>query len=304
MDTFKKTQEDIKQGLQIIERDGDLTGVTFLTPVSWCILTSFSMKNIDFNLKNYSENIRSFWQRFWFADLTGRMKIAEQNKRKNDAVIEMNQLKNEFACDRAASDIAKICEKYRKNFDDDFFRNLEKIIMEITNNSIQHSEWVCYICWMYYKNSNTIQIAIVDSGQWIQASLKELYGDLDAQSAIQKAMEPHITRNPYTTKVKPYGGNGSSNAGLGLPLSSKIIVCNSWEFFIASWDAMYAISGNNDDENFLEDNQKLSSYWNGTIVVFNLKTDKEQTQTMEAIYATFAHNSKNTQNFDSFLNFW
>ncbi len=60
MDTFKKTQEDIKQGLQIIERDGDLTGVTFLTPVSWCILASFSMKNIDFNLKNYSENIRSF----------------------------------------------------------------------------------------------------------------------------------------------------------------------------------------------------------------------------------------------------
>ncbi len=66
---------------------------------------------------------------------------------------------------------------------------------------------------------------------------------------------------------------------------------------------MYAISGNNDDENFLEDNQKLSSYWNGTIVVFNLKTDKEQTQTMDAIYATFAHNSKNTQNFDNFLNF-
>lgn len=68
------------------------------------------------------------------------METTEQSKRENDAIIELKQLKNEFACDRSASEITKICEKYRNDFDDEFFRNLEKIIMEITNNSIQHSE--------------------------------------------------------------------------------------------------------------------------------------------------------------------
>lgn len=60
MNTFTKTQEDIKQTLRIIKNNGDLRGVNFLTPVSWCILASFSMKNSDFSLKNYSESIRSF----------------------------------------------------------------------------------------------------------------------------------------------------------------------------------------------------------------------------------------------------
>jgi anti-sigma regulatory factor (Ser/Thr protein kinase) len=103
------------------------------------------------------------------------------------------------------------------------FRDEPKQIMltycfqEIMRNAFEHAEVdECVIIaqkWM----GQDVEIAVVDRGRGIQASLRERYGELSGSEALEKAIRPGVSR------VVPTGrGDQWENTGFGLFVLSEL----------------------------------------------------------------------------------
>ena len=175
-------------------------------------------------------------------------------------------------------------------YEDTFKESLEKVLIEITNNSVQHSESFPFICaWLIDKNC--LQIAIVDAGIGIQQSLIDAFWSLTQEKAILTALDFEKTWNPNGIRNTIYWWvEKTINAGIWLPLSLQLTLCNWWDFFLCSGNKLFSATWNNQLDDFLVELDDLDCFWRWTIAVINVKLDVEHSTNPFDAY-------KNTENF-------
>ncbi|MDC8832229.1 ATP-binding protein [Alteromonas gilva] len=137
--------------------------------------------------------------------------------------------------------------------------DLEVLISEILQNCCAHSVTgdtnpFGLVCGQAWRNGGLAQLAIVDTGIGIRASLSgnpELTEELQQNNSCMLACEYGITGKP-----------NSSHSGYGLALAKGLAENNHGRLIVISNSELY-ISGNGEDKSV-----DLDSGWNGTIIIF------------------------------------
>jgi hypothetical protein len=127
-----------------------------------------------------------------------------------------------------------ICELVIHQFENahEFLPALEWAVNEVIDNVYNHAciSTPAAICGQFYPKNKRLEIAIVDSGRGIKASLAESFDLSDDQAAIEKAMKRGVTRNK------------DEGQGNGLAGTREIVLKNGGSLRVWSGSAQYHIS--------------------------------------------------------------
>jgi hypothetical protein len=129
-----------------------------------------------------------------------------------------------------------VCDLVIHQFDNSrgFLPAMEWCVNEVIDNVRLHSESITpgAVCAQYYPQSHRLDIAIVDQGRGIKASLCERLQLASHQDAIKRALERGMTRNPNI-------GQGNGLAG-----TLDIVNCNGGYLDIWTGDAHLHVKNN------------------------------------------------------------
>lgn len=303
MDIYLKTQNDIQEIIKILNTWCDFSWKNFLTPVEWWVLASFLKNNPEVEIQNLTTDTKNFLYRIWLFQSLSIPYVPDNYKtHPHDHIIDLMLVNSELECEKIAAAFCRTCNIQLWERRDQFFQNLEKIISEIATNIVHHAraEETWFACWMYYKKTGVLQIAIVDSWIWIKDSLTRAYPKLDThKDAIKKSLEREITWNIetwlYTTQTR--------NAWCWLTLSSRWIVLNWGDFFICSWDYLFWQSLWGGEKREQWEYIKQEYRWDWTIVVFNLYASKDNKQSMWEVWDLIFDDTME-EPVDFYINFW
>ncbi len=127
-----------------------------------------------------------------------------------------------------------ICELVIHQFENahEFLPALEWAVNEVIDNVYNHAciTTPAAICGQFYPKNKRLEIAIVDSGRGIKASLAESFDLPDDEAAIGKAMQRGITRNK------------DEGQGNGLAGTREIVLKNGGSLRVWSGNSQYHIS--------------------------------------------------------------
>ncbi len=127
-----------------------------------------------------------------------------------------------------------ICELVIHQFENahEFLPALEWAVNEVIDNVYNHAciSTPAAICGQYYPKNKRLEIAIVDSGRGIKASLAESFDLPDDKTAIGKAMQRGVTRNK------------DEGQGNGLAGTREIVLKNGGSLRVWSGNSQYHIS--------------------------------------------------------------
>lgn len=251
---------------------GDYSSLGFLWPIGWWLIASFSKKNkCDLSDSKFQGRVARYMS---FIGLTHTLEA--KNESNPEHIIKLEPINLWMDCDGIADRICGITSKFLHKRDDELYSNLRYFISEFTLNIPHHSQdkETAFICGQYYKKAGVLQIAIVDSWIGIYESLRATQVINWHKEAIEKAITPGITWNPWTWAYWIW----HRNMWFWIPTCKKTIESNSWDFFLGSWNHMIAFNwvGSESNENYTAEFIELPFDWQWTFIVFNLYINKDQ----------------------------
>jgi anti-sigma regulatory factor (Ser/Thr protein kinase) len=153
-----------------------------------------------------------------------------------------------------------ICELVIHQFENahEFLPALEWAVNEVIDNVYNHAciSTPAAICGQYYPKNKRLEIAIVDSGRGIKASLAESFDLPNDEAALGKAMQRGITRNK------------DEGQGNGLAGTREIVLKNGGSLRLWSGNSQYHISKG------VEQGFHTIPYMQGTGVLIKLNTEQ------------------------------
>ncbi len=154
------------------------------------------------------------------------------------------------------SDIVRLLNGY-PDIELSVLQGLGYCFYEVLDNVLTHSEKVCgTVITRYVPDSSMIQILVADDGIGIQRSLavNPTYANLTEEEAVRSCIEDRVT-----------DGKGM---GFGLYSTSRLIKNAGIRLHIHSGNSMLVYDG-------VEVKMERADYWQGTIVYFELHSDKD-----------------------------
>lgn len=244
----------------------DLQQVTFIMPAAITLLTTALMRlrqeRFPIHISRpHKEQVDGYLNRIDFYSLLGMdVEYTMQRRSADGRFREVVQVQSEREGDSVVRDVMTILD-----------RNVEGVagiydaayhaFLEIVNNVFHHAHSPTHavLCAQSYPWLRRVELAVVDSGRGIPASLgdnPELKGRFaNAAEAIELAVQPRVTGRP------------DHNTGEGLFFSLEFIKANMGEACIYSQDgALRAQEGRVWTQPV--------SYWPGTLVALSFRTDR------------------------------
>ncbi len=154
------------------------------------------------------------------------------------------------------SDIVRLLNGY-PDIELSVLQGLGYCFYEVLDNVLTHSEKVCgTVITRYIPNSSMIQILVADDGIGIQSSLasNKLYNDISEADAVRRCIEDKVT-----------DGKGM---GFGLYSTARLIQNAGIRLNIHSGNSVLRYDGSTIEVD-------KDEYWQGTIVYFELHSDRE-----------------------------
>lgn len=244
----------------------DLRQVTFIMPAAITLLTTALMRlrqegfSIEVSRPD-KQQVDSYLNRIEFYELVGmNVEYTMRRRSANGRFREVVQVQTEREGDSVVRDLMTILD-----------RNVEGVagiydaayhaFLEIVNNVFHHAHSPTHavLCAQSYTWLRRVELAVVDSGRGIPASLgdnPELKGRFEnAAEAVELAVQPRVTGRP------------DHNTGEGLFFSLEFIKANMGDACIYSQDgALWAHEG--------RVWAQPVSYWPGTLVALSFRTDR------------------------------
>ena len=244
----------------------DLGGVTFIRPAAITLLATavLRLQQLGFSLqitRPTKTDVDSYLNRLDFYDLIG-LDVAYPWRRHSGAgrFREAVQVQDEEEGNAVVRELMTILD-----------RNVAGVLaiydavyhafLEIVNNVFHHAQspTQAVICAQFYPSFRHVDIAVVDSGRGIPASLAQnpaLRGRFTtAAEAIELAVQPRITGRP------------THNSGEGLFFSLEFLKANGGRAYILSQDGLFRLQKG-------QIYSQASALWPGTAVFFSFRTDR------------------------------
>ena len=244
----------------------DLTDVSFIWPSVITLLTTcvIRLRRDGFPVKitrPSSENVDTYLNRVDFYNLL-RMNVEYPWRRHNaeGRFREVVQVTSENEAEQVVSEVMTILGRNVEGIAG-VYDAVQHTFLEIVNNVFHHanSRTGAVMCAQSYHNQKCVELAVVDSGQGIPASLKrnpELINRFhNAAEAIEIAIQPRTTGRP------------DYNSGEGLFFSLEFIKVNEGQACIYSQDGVLWAEG----RRVWSDS---SPVWPGTLVSMQFRTDR------------------------------
>jgi len=147
---------------------------------------------------------------------------------------------------------------------EELYKLLQYALGEIIRNSIQHSCGLAYVSAQYNKAKDLIRIGVSDNGIGIRNSFKDnnsphFKEEFSDQDCLYLALQSEVSSKNHIRG--PYGD--PVNAGVGLSIVHAIAAETLGYFYLASGDATYIRSGNNEGHYY----PKMADHqYKGTVV--------------------------------------
>jgi hypothetical protein len=244
----------------------DLRQVTFIMPSAITLLTTALMRLRQEGFpcrvsRPYKQQVDGYLNRIDFYDLLGMdVDYTMQRRSANGRFREVVQVQSEREGDSVVQDVMTILDRNVAGVAG-IYDAAYHAFLEIVNNVFHHAHSPTHavLCAQSYPWLQRVELAVVDSGRGIPASLgdnPELEGRFaSAAEAIGLAVEPRVTGRP------------DHNTGEGLFFSLEFIRANRGGACIYSQDgALWAQKG--------KVWTRPASYWPGTLVALSFRTDR------------------------------
>lgn len=261
-----------------VSLDVDLRDLGFIYPSAMALLTTailcLRQDGVSISIRQPANtDVDDYLNRMAFYRLAGVE--APYRWRKRDPTgrfVEIKQIQSEEEGDSVIRDVLRILERRMEGFQ--AVRNaVQYAFHELVNNVFHHSQSTtqAIICAQSYDRKREVELAVVDSGRGIPASLSEnpsLQGQFStASEAIELATQPRVTGRP------------GHNTGEGLFFTLEFIRDNKGCACLHSRDGVLRIrSGHTVVEG--------APLWPGTWVGLRFKTD--QPVNTERLFARYA----------------
>ena len=154
------------------------------------------------------------------------------------------------------SDIVKLLNSY-PDIELSILQALSYCFYEVLDNVLTHSEKLCgTVIMRYLPEDNLIQVLVADDGIGVQKSLSTnpIYEFITEQDAVKSCINDRVT-----------DGKGM---GFGLYSTSRLIKNAGIKLDIHSGNSLMSYNGDSS-------NVSSEEYWQGTIVYFELHSDKD-----------------------------
>jgi len=275
---FIRVKDNLKTILTNLNSNNfDFTNI-FIDPIWYTLIkTFFEKNNLDLNQIKFSKESMEFLTTLWFFnqkdfDLSNlKMKKILPIKTIDSSEEEINDISEEFE---------KLLKEYLIVEDKRLLEDFYTMTSELLNNIVHHSwkrdvfdntedEEICsnFQTGQYFLKSNFIQIAIVDSGIWIYASIKKKHKNIKTtQMALEKAFLEGVTGG-YTHKLKKKDLKNQSNRWIGLTKCLNIVKENKWDLLLWTKDCLFTYEGKTWKKNYENFDNNL---WTWTFIVFNI----------------------------------
>jgi hypothetical protein len=244
----------------------DLRQVTFIMPAAITLLSTALMRlrQEGFPIevaRPDKQQVDSYLNRIEFYDLLGMdVEYTMRRRSANGRFREVVQVQTEREGDSVVRDLMTILDKNVEGVAG-IYDAAYHAFLEIVNNVFHHAHSPTHavLCAQSYSWLRRVELAVVDSGRGIPASLRdnpELEGRFsNAAEAIELAVEPRVTGRP------------DHNTGEGLFFSMEFIKANRGEACIFSQDGALRVQGNRVWS-------EPVPYWPGTLVGLNFCTNR------------------------------
>jgi hypothetical protein len=244
----------------------DLRQVTFIMPAAITLLTTALMRlrqegfSIEVSRPD-RQKADSYLNRIEFYDLLGMDVEYTMRRRSADGRFrEVVQVQTEREGDSVVRDLMTIVDKNVEGVTG-IYDAAYHAFLEIVNNVFHHAHSPTHavLCAQSYPWLRRVELAVVDSGRGIPASLGEnpdLKGRFaNAAEAVELAVQPRVTGRP------------DHNTGEGLFFSLEFIKANMGEACLYSQDGVLWAQGGRVWT-------QMVPYWPGTLVALSFRTDR------------------------------
>lgn len=245
----------------------DLDGLVFLGPTAQAVVAAAFHRAISENLvlggsvvvMPRSKHLLGYLSRMdFFRPIIGPLP-EEFERREPEGFRPLQHFHEENSCYQAARELKEAVREACHLDERVAAAALHVCLAELAENVLFHAETPHggFAVAQGWQRKFEVEVAIVDAGQGVLASLKnnELYADIgDDVEAIERALEPMVTATPFR------------NTGLGLPLTRFLLQRNGGQLMVRSGEgAVYAGSA--------EKSVACDSRFPGTIVMLTARTD-------------------------------
>jgi anti-sigma regulatory factor (Ser/Thr protein kinase) len=180
--------------------------------------------------------------------------VKRQSRQQGSAVPEVLQTRGE--------NLARILTR---GSDPKIMRVVTYAMREILRNCVEHStSSTLWYAGQYWENSHTVEVAVLDEGVGMLASLRHNPENADIsceEEAIRAALLPAVSGVPLEQRKGDWG-----NSGYGLYITRRMCGIGSGSFGVVSNDAALLLSEKGDT--------KIPSMFRGTLVVMRLDTSR------------------------------
>jgi hypothetical protein len=145
---------------------------------------------------------------------------------------------------------------------------IQYLVAELVGNAIDHAEWAMgvLVTSQFYPQTERVQMAIVDCGKGIMASLSEdgAYHPQDHGEALRLSLRPWVTGKATQSRMDR---QVHGHVGCGLTIAARLVEKTNGYLALASGDAGLVVPSHSTEQ---------INHWPGTLVVIELYRDRLQ----------------------------
>jgi hypothetical protein len=244
----------------------DLSGVTFIWPAAITLLTTtvLRLRQDGFPVcitRPNSDKVDGYLNRMDFYALADvEADYAWQRHSSEGRFCEVVQARSEKEGEAVVGDLMRILDRSVEGVST-VYNAVQYALLEIVNNVFHHahSPTQAVVCAQLYTKLRRVELAVVDSGRGIPASLSgnpELAGQFSTTpEAIELATRPRVTGRP------------DYNTGEGLFFTMEFVKANGGDACLHSQDGALWVRGG-------QVSLQMTPFWPGTWVGLRFHTDR------------------------------
>lgn len=143
---------------------------------------------------------------------------------------------------------------------------IQHLVQELLWNAIDHGEWPkgALVTAQYYPSTQRVQVAIVDCGKGIMASLSEhgIFRPQSDQEALLLCLRPWVSGKGGQSRLDR---EEHGHVGCGLTIAAKLVQKTGGDMILLTGDATLIVPGSTTEP---------VNHWSGTVVVIELYRDR------------------------------